>query len=49
MVEAKGIGRAGPCLERGRFVAEEVAQHHGLCAAADECYVLAYLCRRPVG
>ncbi len=47
VVAATGIGWAGPCLEAGRFVAEEVAQRFGLFSAADECYLLAYLCRKP--
>lgn len=46
VVDAKGLNHAGRCLESGEFSLKEVAGRQGLFAAVDECYLLAYVCRK---
>lgn len=45
IVEAKGLNYLGDCLE-GQFSAAEVARHQGVYAEIEDCYLLAYLCRK---
>jgi SAM-dependent methyltransferase len=47
IVEAKGLNYAGRSLEAGRFDGDEVASAQGLFAAIEDCYILAYVCRKP--
>ena len=47
IVEAKGLNYAGLCLEQGRFSAEEVATRRGVFSRIEDCYLLAYLCKKP--
>jgi SAM-dependent methyltransferase len=47
VVEAKGLNYAGPALDTGRYDDSVVARNEGIFAAADDCYILAYLCRKP--
>lgn len=43
----QGLNHLGSCIESGNFSFEETAKHHGVYDAADECYLLAYVCRKP--
>lgn len=47
IVAAHGLNYLGRCLSAGRFDHGEVARHSGLFAEATDCYVLAYVCRKP--
>jgi SAM-dependent methyltransferase len=47
IVDAKGLNYAGPSLAAGRFDADAVASAHGLFAAIEDCYILAYVCQKP--
>ena len=47
VVEAKGLNWSGPGLVRGQFSETEVATARGMFADLEDCYLLAYLCRRP--
>ena len=47
VVEAKGLNYLGASFAAGRFSADDAAGHPGLHAAIDDCYLLAYVCRRP--
>jgi SAM-dependent methyltransferase len=47
ILEAKGLNYAGRSLAVGRFDAEEVAGNTGLYAAAEDCYILCLLARKP--
>jgi SAM-dependent methyltransferase len=46
--QALGINYGGGSVARGRFDAEEVATKRGLFHQISDCYLLSYLCRRPV-
>jgi SAM-dependent methyltransferase len=47
VLEVKGLNYLGhPCAEGG-FDLREVAQNWGMFAAAGDCYLLAYVCRKP--
>lgn len=46
-VSVQGLNHLGTCVTSGEFSFEEVARHHGVYAAASECYLLAYICRKP--
>lgn len=46
VVEAKwGLNYAGPSACVGRFSAEDTAHNSGIFAEAEDCYLLAYVCR----
>ena len=47
VVSVQGLNHLGDCLDTGVFDITEVARHHGVYAEAAECYVLAYICRKP--
>jgi SAM-dependent methyltransferase len=47
VLEVKGLNYAGRSLATGRFDPDEVAGNSGLFAAARDCYILCYLCRKP--
>lgn len=47
--QAWGLGYAGECLRAGEFSFEEVATRRGVFAEIEDCYLLAYVCRRPRG
>jgi SAM-dependent methyltransferase len=47
VVEAKGLTYAGPSLAAGRFDAAQVATARGIFSAVEDCYLLAYVCRKP--
>jgi hypothetical protein len=47
ILEAKGLNYAGSCLEQGRFSAEEVATRRGIFSKIEDCYLLAYVCKKP--
>ncbi len=47
IVDAKGLNFAGPSLAKGHFDAEQVATARGLFNQIEDCYLLAYVCRRP--
>jgi SAM-dependent methyltransferase len=47
VVGAWGLNHAGPSLTAGVFDADQVATARGLYHQIDECYLLAYLCRKP--
>ncbi len=40
-----GLNWGGPAVGEGRFSAEDTARNYGVFAEADECYLLAYVCR----
>ncbi|HUS62578.1 MAG TPA: methyltransferase domain-containing protein [Acidimicrobiales bacterium] len=46
IAEAKGLNYAGSCLDRDVFSMTDVAGHQGMFAEIDECYLLAYVCRK---
>lgn len=48
IVEAKGINHAGPITSRAEFDEESVARACGLFFEIEDCYILAYVCRRPL-
>jgi SAM-dependent methyltransferase len=48
VLEAKGLNYAGDSLARGEFSVQEVATRRGLFAEIEDCYLLSYLCRKPV-
>jgi SAM-dependent methyltransferase len=48
VVGAWGLNHAGPSLAAGVFDADQVATARGLFHQIDECYLLAYLCLKPV-
>jgi SAM-dependent methyltransferase len=45
---AHGINYAGRCVESGAFDLSEVSTRRGLYDDIEDCYLLAYVCRRPV-
>jgi predicted SAM-dependent methyltransferase len=47
IVEAKGINHAGPITTRADFDEQTVARACGLFSEIEDCYVLAYVCRKP--
>jgi len=47
VVEAKGLNYAGRSLAAGRFDADEVAGNAGVYAAAEDCYILCFVGRKP--
>jgi SAM-dependent methyltransferase len=47
ILEAKGLNHAGRSLAAGVFSPEDVANHPGLFADIESCYILSYLCRTP--
>lgn len=47
IVEAKGINYAGPIGSRAEFREEAVARACGLFSRIEDCYILAYVCRKP--
>ena len=47
LTETKGLNYAGQSVARGTFDADEAARNSGLHAAGDDCYILAWVCRRP--
>ena len=48
VVETKGLNYAGSSVANGRFDIDEVAGNSGLYAAIEDCYILCYVCRKPV-
>jgi len=44
---AQGINYGGGSVARGIFDATELATKRGLYDAIEDCYLLAYVCRRP--
>lgn len=47
IVDAWGLNYGGPIRTREEFEESEVARRCGLFAAIEDCYVLAYVCRKP--
>lgn len=47
VVEAKGLNYAGRSLAEGRFDPGEVAGNSGIFDAAEDCYILCLVCRKP--
>jgi Methyltransferase domain/Domain of unknown function (DUF4214) len=47
IVQAVGLNHAGPIRTREEFSETKVAQACGIFAAIEDCYVLAYVCRKP--
>jgi SAM-dependent methyltransferase len=46
IVERKGLNYVGESVAAGRFDWDEAARNRGMFAAAEDCYLLAYVCRR---
>jgi SAM-dependent methyltransferase len=47
IVEAKGLNYGGLRVAEGGFSVEEVATRRGVFAQIEDCYLLAYLCKKP--
>ena len=47
IVEAKGLNYGGLHVAEGGFSVEEVATRRGVFAQIEDCYLLAYLCKKP--
>ena len=47
IVEAKGLIYGGLHVAEGGFSVEEVATRRGVFAQIEDCYLLAYLCKKP--
>jgi Methyltransferase domain/Domain of unknown function (DUF4214) len=47
ILEAKGINYVGPIQARAEFSETAVAGNCGLYSALEDCYILAYVCRKP--
>lgn len=47
IVEARGLNHAGPITSREEFSETAIAHNCGLFAQIEDCYVLAYVCRKP--
>jgi SAM-dependent methyltransferase len=47
ILDAKGINYAGPITTRAQFSETAVAGNCGLYSAIEDCYILAYVCRKP--
>jgi len=45
IVERKGLNYVGESASAGRFDWDEAARNRGMFAAAEDCYLLAYVCR----
>ena len=43
----QGAELRGACLAEGGFSVEEVATRRGVFAQIEDCYLLAYLCKKP--
>jgi hypothetical protein len=46
VLEAKGLNYAGPIVSRAGFSARAVAHNCGVFSELEDCYVLAYVCRK---
>jgi SAM-dependent methyltransferase len=46
IVERKGLNYVGASVAAGHFDWDEAARNRGMFAAAEDCYLLAYVCRR---
>ena len=49
ITEAKGLVLMEASLAAGRFSFEELAANTGVFHEVEDCYLLAYVCRKPVG
>jgi len=47
ILEARGMNYAGPIASRAEFSPSTVAGNCGLYAEIEDCYILAYVCRKP--
>ena len=47
IVQAAGLNHAGPIRTREEFSKGEIARRCGVFAEIEDCYVLAYVCRKP--
>lgn len=47
IAQASGLNYAGPIRAREEFKARELAHRCGVFAEVEDCYVLAYVCRKP--
>jgi SAM-dependent methyltransferase len=47
ILEAKGMNYAGPISSRAEFSEKAIAGNCGLYSEIQDCYILAYVCRRP--
>ena len=45
--ESKGLNYAGPIQKRSEFSPRLIAKHCGVFSAIEDCYLLAYVCRKP--
>jgi hypothetical protein len=43
-----GLAYVGESIAKGEFDGQEQARNHGVYADIDDCYLLAYVCRKPV-
>jgi SAM-dependent methyltransferase len=48
ILDAAGMNYAGPITTRAEFSEAAVAANCGLFAALEDCYILAYVCRKPL-
>lgn len=48
ILEAKGLNYAGRSVAEGRFDLREVAANNGIYFEIEDCYLLAYVCQKPV-
>lgn len=48
IVEAKGLNYAGEIIERDQFDQKEIARNSGIFSDASNCYLLAFICRKPL-
>jgi SAM-dependent methyltransferase len=47
IVDRKGLNYVGASAAAGRFDWDEAARNRGMFAAAEDCYLLAYVCQKP--
>jgi SAM-dependent methyltransferase len=47
VIDRKGLNYAGEAAHRGVFDFDEAARNRGVFSEAEDCYLLAYLCRKP--
>jgi len=47
IVDRKGLNYVGESAAAGRFDWDEAARNRGMFAAAEDCYLLAYVCEKP--
>jgi SAM-dependent methyltransferase len=47
IIERRGLNYAGEAAARGEFDWSEAARNTGVFAEAEDCYLLAYVCRKP--